>query len=143
MFVRTQRSRPNIAIVLLLFLMSSSFLRRLPLFVFLTFAGASLGLAAAEPGRERIRFDAGWRFAIGSAIDPVKDFGHATGYFSYLAKTGFSDGPASPAFDDRGWRRVNLPHDWAVEEPFDPRASASHGYKTVGPRFPERSVVLV
>jgi beta-galactosidase len=128
------------AIAFLLFLMPPSFLRRLPLFVFLTFAGASLGLTAAEPGRERIRFDAGWRFALGSAIDPAKDFGHATGYFSYLAKTGFGDGPASPAFDDRGWRRVNLPHDWAVEEPFDPRASASHGYKTVGPRFPERSV---
>lgn len=110
--------------------------------VALSLASAAFPGRAAEPiaGREQIRFDEGWRFALGHASDPTKDFGHATGFFSYLAKTGFGDGPASPAFDDRGWRIVNLPHDWAVELPFDPRASHSHGYKTVGPRFPEHSV---
>jgi beta-galactosidase len=97
--------------------------------------------AAVHPsGRERVRLDTGWRFALGHATDPAKDFGHATGYFSYLAKTGYGDGPASPAFDDRGWREVNVPHDWAVEMPFDPNASHSHGYKAVGPRFPQNSV---
>ena len=97
-------------------------------------------IAAAEEPRERLSLDQGWRFALGHASDPALDFGHATGYFSYLAKTGFGDGPASPAFDDRGWRQLDVPHDWAVEAPFDPRASHSHGYKAVGPRFPERSV---
>ncbi|ACB74280.1 beta-galactosidase GalA [Opitutus terrae] len=102
----------------------------------------SLAAAAAVPaaGRERILLDAGWRFALGHATDPARDFGHGTGYFSYLAKTGFGDGAASPAFDDRTWRQLDLPHDWAVEVPFDPRGSHSHGYKAVGPRFPERSV---
>jgi beta-galactosidase len=97
-------------------------------------------IAASDAGRERLRFDAGWRFAIGHPSDPARDFGHATGYFSYLAKTGFGDGPAAPSFDDRGWRRLDLPHDWAVELPFDGRASHSHGYRTVGPRFPDTSV---
>ena len=78
--------------------------------------------ATPPGGRERLRLDRGWRFALGHASDPVRDFGHGTGYFSYLAKTGFGDGPASPLFDDRGWRQVDLPHDWAVEAPFDPKA---------------------
>jgi len=96
--------------------------------------------AAAATGREVIPFDAGWRFALGHATDPDKDFHFATGYFSYLAKTGFGDGPASTFFDDRGWRMVNLPHDWAVELPFDNRGTASHGFKAIGRHFPEHSV---
>jgi hypothetical protein len=95
--------------------------------------------AMAAP-RERILLDAGWRFALGHASDPARDFGHATGYFSYLAKTGFGDGPASPAFDDRGWRQLDLPHDWAVELPFDRRGKASHGYRPLGQGFPETSI---
>jgi len=96
--------------------------------------------ATASSPRERIRLDDNWRFALGHATDPDRDFGHATGYFSYLAKTGYGDGPASPAFDDRAWRIVNLPHDWAVELPFDPRGTASHGHKALGRHFPENSV---
>lgn len=90
--------------------------------------------------RERISFDTGWRFALGHATEPTRDFGFGTRYFSYLAKTGYGDGPASPAFDDRGWRIVDVPHDWALEVPFDAKASPSHGYRSVGPRFPENSV---
>ncbi len=32
------------------------------------------------------------------------------------------------AFDDRGWRRVTLPHDWAVEHPFDVSHASGTGY---------------
>jgi beta-galactosidase len=96
--------------------------------------------AQANGGREKISIDNNWKFAIGHATDSAKDFGHGTGYFSYLAKTGFGDGPAAPSFDDRAWRTVNIPHDWAVEQPFDGNASPSHGSKTVGPRFPQNSV---
>lgn len=95
---------------------------------------------SAGPERERLSFDAGWRFALGHATDPARDFGFGTSYFSYLAKTGYGDGPASRAFDDRGWRVLDVPHDWAIEAPFDPKASASHGFRAVGPRFPENSV---
>ena len=105
-------------------------------FLFLTIT-SSLVLA---DGRERISIDNNWKFSLGHATDQAKDFGHGTGYFSYLAKTGFGDGPAAVAFDDRAWRTVNIPHDWAVEQPFDGNASPSHGSKTVGPRFPQNSV---
>jgi beta-galactosidase len=90
--------------------------------------------------RERISLDPGWRFAFGHPHDADKDFGHATGYFSYLAKAGYADGPASKEFDDRDWRELDLPHDWAVELPFDKRGGHSHGYKALGRNFPETSV---
>ena len=84
--------------------------------------------------------DFGWRFALGHATDADKDFGFGTGYFSYFAKAGNGDGPADPKFDDRAWRVINLPHDWAVEQPFDEKGSFSHGYKAIGRAFPEASV---
>ena len=31
-------------------------------------------------------------------------------------------------FDDRAWRRVTLPHDWAVEHPFDKKYASGTGY---------------
>lgn len=94
----------------------------------------------SKPRRERIRFDDGWRFALGHATDRTKDFDFDTGYFSYLAKAGYGDGPADPHFDDRAWRLIDLPHDWAVELPFSEKASASHGFKALGRAFPENSV---
>jgi beta-galactosidase len=49
--------------------------------------------SVAAEGRERICMDRGWRFALGHAWESTRDFGHNTGYFSYLAKTGYGDGP--------------------------------------------------
>jgi len=104
-------------------------------------ATAEEGKASAAPdGRERLLMDFGWRFAFGHPYDTQKDFDHATGYFSYFAKAGNGDGAASANFDDRGWRTLDLPHDWAVEAPFAGNGSHSHGYKTVGRKFPETSV---
>jgi beta-galactosidase len=90
--------------------------------------------------RQRLLMDFGWRFAFGHPSDPARDFDHATGYFSYVAKAGYGDGPAAATFDDRGWRQLDLPHDWAVEAPFDPHGSPSHGFKAIGRNFPERSI---
>lgn len=90
--------------------------------------------------RERVNFDLGWRFAFGHAADRSRDFDPGNSEFSYLAKTGFASGAAAPKFDDRAWRELDLPHDWAVEAPFDKRASNSHGSKAIGRNFPERSV---
>jgi len=102
---------------------------------------SAVAASAGNPApRQRQNFDAGWRFAFGNPCDPAKDFDHGTGYFSYLAKAGYGDGPADPKFDASAWRRLDLPHDWAAEAPFDPRASPSHGFKAVGRGFPERSV---
>ena len=49
--------------------------------------------------------DADWRFHLGDVPD--------AGYMAY---------------DDRAWRSVTLPHDWAVEFPFDTAHSSGTGY---------------
>ncbi len=49
--------------------------------------------------------DLDWRFHLGDAAD-----------------AGFM------GFDDRAWRIVTLPHDWAVEHPFDPSHASGTGY---------------
>ncbi|MET3028026.1 beta-galactosidase GalA [Flavobacterium sp. UW10123] len=97
-------------------------------------------LAQNKSGRELILIDKDWRFSFGHLYDTKKDFGHAEGYFSYLTKTGFADGPAASGFDDRAWRKLDLPHDWAVEQPFSESASFSHGFKAAGKNYPEKSI---
>ncbi|MDR7299282.1 beta-galactosidase [Pelomonas aquatica] len=97
------------------------------------------GPAAADGPRQRVRIDDGWRFALGHAHDPAQDYGHSTRAF-FFAKAGFGDGPAAADFEDRTWRRLDLPHDWAVELPFDARGSSTHGSKAIGRAFPENSV---
>jgi beta-galactosidase len=80
--------------------------------------------------RERLSLDFGWKFHLGD------DWGLGEN----LAKAGDSSGPAKMNFGDSSWRMVNLPHDWAVELPFDAKANYDHGYKPVGPGFPTNSV---
>ncbi|WP_026729526.1 beta-galactosidase GalA [Flavobacterium denitrificans] len=99
-----------------------------------------LAFAQSKSDRELILIDKDWRFSFGHLYDTDKDFGHATGYFSYLTKTGFGDGPAAKDFDDRAWRKLDLPHDWAVEQSFSENASFSHGFKTAGKGFPEKNI---
>lgn len=57
-------------------------------------AVAALALAAprAWAQRQRLSMDPGWRFTLG---DPA--------------------GAQAPRFDDRAWRRLDLPHDWSIE----------------------------
>src|SRR5690554_118627 len=99
-----------------------------------------VGTAMQAQVRERLLINKAWKFAYGHANDVARDFNVGTRYFSYLAKAGYGDGAAAADFDDRSWRPLDLPHDWAVEQDFSPQASHSHGYKTVGPGFPETSV---
>lgn len=108
---------------------------------FIAFLLLSLSLSA-QSVRERILLDEDWQFAFGNASDPVKDFGCGTEYFNYLTKAAsiHNAGPYSPKFDATGWKRVDLPHDWVVDLPYDSAASHSHGYKTVGYKYPETSV---
>jgi beta-galactosidase len=104
-------------------------------------AGAALPSAEARTaaGRERINIDKDWRFAYGHAVDAQRDFRHGLRPF-FFAKAGYGDGPASPDFSDAAWRKLDLPHDWAVELPFDARASTGHGSLAIGRNFPENSV---
>ena len=87
--------------------------------------------------RERLLLDVGWRFHFGHADEPAKDFGF-TGNFQ---KTGNFVPPGALAFDDSQWRDLDLPHDWAVELPFqnDP-ALRSKGFYPLGKKYPATSV---
>src|SRR5688572_30988745 len=112
-------------------------LLRLPLLLLCCFCSISF----ADTGeRERISMDRGWRFALGHAADADQDFGHGTRDFSYFAKAGYGDGAANPKFDDRAWRVLDVPHDWAIELPFDRLGTKSHGYRAIGYRFPESRI---
>lgn len=91
---------------------------------------------------QRILFNDDWSFKLGNA-DPAKDMTHGTDYFSYVTKTGYINSPRSPIskrFNDSSWEKVTLPHDWAVDLPFSEKASHSHGYKTIGFKYPDTSV---
>ena len=99
---------------------------------------ATTGVGA---GRERLLLDFGWRFHFGNADDPAKDFGFGSGRTGNFQKTGNFIPAGAIAFDDSDWRSVDLPHDWAIELPFqnDP-ALASKGFYPLGRTYPATSV---
>ena len=96
----------------------------------------------AQNVRETIKLDDGWKFAFGNAADPKKDFGCGTEYFNYLTKANsiHNEGPYAANFNDSTWQEVKVPHDWLTILPYADVASHSHGYKTVGYKYPETSV---
>ena len=96
----------------------------------------------AQNVREKILLDEGWKFAFGHAADPAKDFGCGTEYFNYLTKANsiHNEGPYAQKFDDAAWQTVTVPHDWVTTLAYAREASHSHGYKTVGYKYPETSV---
>ena len=90
---------------------------------------------------ERICIDNDWRFAFGHT-DPARDYGSGTEYFNYLTKAAsvHNIGPYAMKFNDSTWTEVDLPHDFVADLPFAREASHSHGYNTVGYKYPETSV---
>ncbi len=79
---------------------------RLAWAVTLLISGAAAAVAGDWPtaGERRISFDVAWRFQKGEL-----------------------PGAEQPAFDDASWRALDLPHDWAIEGPFDPKISPHQG----------------
>ncbi len=115
---------------------------RFILVLFIYIYGMMNSAIAQMPAREKIDFDAGWKFHFGHAANAEKDF-------NYSIATLFSKSGSAPRsvidvrFADSSWRTLNLPHDWAVELPFvqvNDFSVESHGYKPVGGRFPETSI---
>lgn len=102
----------------------------------------SLLIMPTHLSAKRIPLSDGWRFAFGHAADPAKDFGCGTEYFNYLTKANsiHNEGPYSLKFDDTAWQQVSIPHDWVPTLPFSAEASHSHGYHTIGWKYPETSV---
>ena len=101
---------------------------------------ASTGADSVTSSRERLLFDFGWRFHLGHADDPGRDFGYGLGG-TYM-KTGDFFSSSQPDFDDSSWSCIDLPHDWAVELPFvqDDRSVIFHGAKPLGRNFPATSI---
>jgi beta-galactosidase len=92
--------------------------------------------------RERLLLDFGWRFQLGNADNPAKDFGFGkTRIEAAFAKSGELAKVTELDFDDSGWRAIDLPHDWAVELPFvEAKNLAVHGSKPLGREFPDTSI---
>src|SRR5882724_8975539 len=92
--------------------------------------------------RKRINIDDNWKFHFGHAANPEKDFNYSIA--TIFSKSGGAFRTAIDArFNDSSWRTLDLPHDWAVELPFENSASSdveSHGYKPVGGLYPETSI---
>lgn len=115
-------------------------------------AAFPLALPAAPPlvgSREVIALDRGWRFHLGHAADPSKDFGFGASHDTY-GKSGDVGTPIAEAkFDDAAWQAIDLPHDWAVDLPFErfgapgspeDRTGAYQGFKPLGRMWPATSV---
>jgi beta-galactosidase len=111
-------------------------------FTFLTGLFFSFSVAQISTVRKHINFDSDWKFHFGNAADPAKDFNY--GVTAILSKSGKTDKTAlDMKFNDADWRTLDLPHDWAVELPFENSTNfdvESHGYKPVGGLFPETSI---
>jgi beta-galactosidase len=103
--------------------------------LFVLLSALVLGLAGHRAAaddtsqRERLLMDFGWKFHLGN------EWGSGYG----LAKAGTAYGPGTVSYSDASWRKVDLPHDWVIELPFDPSADAGHGFKPVGEGFPQNS----
>jgi beta-galactosidase len=94
------------------------------------------GLRAAEDAapRERVNFDAGWRFQKDdpAGVDGRLAYVNLKPWLlasanAFTKKTpaeapkgdpGADVSYAQPGFDDSGWRQLDLPHDWGIEGPF-------------------------
>ena len=89
--------------VLKLFLLDSSLnisimkqiIKNIAAFCVILVLGICSSCTQPSEGRERMNFDRDWTFHLGEITEA-----------------------ASPDFDDSSWRRLNLPHDWAIEGDF-------------------------
>ncbi|HEX8919939.1 MAG TPA: beta-galactosidase GalB [Pyrinomonadaceae bacterium] len=136
LFVYQKRERKHLLSI-------SSLLRArllITILLFVSIYGLSLDSIArtAVPVRERISINADWRFQKGDpsgtegqlAYEKIKDWIRATGNeFDLSSGAARSNVPTGNLgadiaytranFDDKGWRQLNLPHDWGIEGPFN------------------------
>lgn len=110
--------------------------------IFIIFIFSSYFYCYGQPSPKKINIDDNWKFHFGNAADPAKDFNY--GITTLFSKSGGAQGTAIDSrFNDKNWRTLNLPHDWAVELPFVNSTNfdvLSHGYKPVGGLYPETSI---
>lgn len=92
--------------------------------------------------RRHINLDKNWKFHLGNAADPTKDFNYGSAnLFAKVKKQ--SQTPVDEDFADSDWQSVQLPHDWVVTLPVTYSANEdqlSHGYRPVGGLYPANSI---
>src|SRR5208337_2374308 len=69
-------------------------------------ATARRDFSISGAGRERLLLDFGWRFHLGDANDPAKDFGFGSSGTGNFQKTGNFLPAGNVAYDDGDWRSV-------------------------------------
>jgi len=84
------------------------------IYSFFSLIAAATLVASAEEARNTISFDDDWRF--------------------FNAGAEVESAMAQPQFDDAGWRKLSVPHDWSIEGPFSPTnlTGAAGGYLPAG-----------
>jgi beta-galactosidase len=87
----------------------------------------------------RVLLDHGWLFHEGDIAAPMPNTHDAT-YQS--VKAGNALGAAKVEYDDSGWQKVTLPHDWASFQPFVETANVSQGYRPRGVGWYRRTLRL-
>ena len=94
--------------------------------------------SSASPARETLPFNSGWRFHRHDPEPAASDLSRdalrpwllpQTNEFSNYSPAPHTRPPGAepgstlavvrPAYDDSAWRALSLPHDWAIEGPFD------------------------
>ena len=68
-------------------------------------------------------FDQDWTFYLQAETDPEVEYG----FLKHQEASLF----ASRHFDSSSWQKIELPHDWGVELPFDRNADPSHGHRPI------------
>jgi len=102
-----------------------------------------IGMPATLPGAtspgERLSLDYGWRFWPGDV--PFPEILTADQAYDN-AKAGNATGAAATNFDDSQWSTVELPHDFALEQAYDPAANRAQGYRPRGVGWYRRTLAL-
>jgi beta-galactosidase len=78
-------------------------------FVCLLFGASLVAQNNSSQGRIAQLFNFGWKFQAGDIPDAQ-----------------------NPGFNDAGWRTLDLPHDFQIEQPWDKTASRGRGFKAMG-----------
>ena len=129
------------------FVFRPSSMRFFRLVVAVCLLGSAGLIANAAPDmpapRERLSFNAGWRFTLGDSPDAGGSLAYPKIKDALLAsaETFASDAPPPaapsepgrgeaftlPDFNDSAWRSLSLPHDWGIEGAFDPYLAGETG----------------
>lgn len=81
-------------------------------------------VSAADSSRKNLSLNQNWKFHLGDNWPNASNLSHL----------GTSRGPITERFNDSAWRSLDLPHDWAIELPFDRTADGGHEFKPCAPQ---------